>query len=254
METLHNGSQPCLDQIKTWYTYRGQVNNIHTVGRVASKRSEFMRRLIKFLVAFSILFLATADAGWQSRKETFESVDSATIRQLFKDGPFMVIKRRTKTNLPEVISGIIIEAEPQRVWKVVTDYQRRPEIIRGVLKVEDLKRDGNKTTFKQRNFIKFSFIKFAWDEHRTYEDYPDKKLVVFAEAIKPEEAVGGYELIPLDGSKATLLLYSYIADLTKMGFPVGNLAREMPLVEETLMTSAAIMVVTGIKEYSEKQR
>ena len=42
-----------------------------------------MRRSIKFLVAFSILFLATADAGWQSRKETFESVDSATIRQLF---------------------------------------------------------------------------------------------------------------------------------------------------------------------------
>lgn len=210
-----------------------------------------MKRLVLFVVAFSLSFSTGAIADWQPKAERFEKMDSATVRQLFKEGLVMTIKRRSASNLPEVTTAAIIEADPHVVWKAITDYQRRPEMITGVTRVENLKWDGPKATFTQRNVVKFSFIKFAWDENRIHVHTPEKKII-FYEPDRPKEIAGGYELVPLDGGKATLLIYSYQADLRNMGFPVGTLAREMPLVEEILMTSAGIMVVSGAKEYIEK--
>jgi hypothetical protein len=219
--------------------------------RLPDKEDSPMRKA--WLLGIILLVCITDAAGqWQSQLGRFSGMDSAMIRRLFKDGPFTVMRQRTKTEFAMVTTGVIIEAQPHAVWLVLTDYSLRPKIITGVSKIEDLKVEGNKATFTQRNSIKFSFIKFTWEEYRVHVHYPEKSIL-FYDPKKPDFALGGYELIPLDDGKATLLLYSYTADLRSMGFPVGTMAREIPFVEELLMTSAGVMVVTGAKNYLEKK-
>lgn len=208
-------------------------------------------RIACIIFTISVLMVAQAAAVWQPKADRFENMDSATIRRMFKDGPFIIIKRRNSSNPPEVTTGIIIESPPSKVWKVLVDYPMRPKYIQGVSRIENLKREGNKTTFTQRNSIKFSFIKFSWDEYRIHVHYPENRIV-FYDNEKPDEIIGGYELVSIDGGKATLLLYSIVADLRKMGFPVGTMAKEIKMVEELLLTSAGIMVVTGTRDYVEK--
>ncbi|GEM_PF-2639704 len=211
-----------------------------------------MRTFSILLFTAMVIVLSPAKADWQPQAPRFEGIDSAELRAIFKDGPFNLIRRRTDKQLPMVVSGIIIEAEPGKIWEILVDYEHRPEIVTGVSKVQDIKREGNKATFTQKNFIKFSFIKFAWKEHRIHMHYPPKRIVCY-EAKNPDKSIGGYELIPLDNGKATLLLYSTIADLRDWAFPVGTMARTMPLIEEILMTSASVMIVTGIKDYTERK-
>jgi len=210
-----------------------------------------MRTFLILIFATLVIGLLPAKADWQPQAPRFEGIESAELRKIFKDGPFDLIRRRTDKRLPMVTSGIIIEAEPAKVWAVLIDYEKRPEIVTGVSKIKDLKWEGNKATLVQYNFIKFSFIKFDWKERRIYMHYPQKRIV-FYEVDKPNEAIGGYELIPMDNGKATLLLYSVVADLRNWGFPVGTMARSIPLIEEILITSATVMIVTGVRDYVEK--
>lgn len=209
------------------------------------------KKSLKLAVLLVVCAAATGAAQWKPKAEKYEKVDSASIRSMFGEGPFTIMKKRTKTANPEATSGIIVEAPPSVVWKAVTDYGKRPEVIQGVLRIENLKWEGKRASFTQRNSVKFSFVKFAWDEMRVHDHTPETR-VVFYEPPKLDVPVGGYELISMDGGKATLLIYSYIADLRSFGFPVGTLVKEMPMVEEILMSSAALMVITGTKDYAEK--
>ena len=105
-----------------------------------------MRTFSILLFTAMVIILSPAKADWQPQAPRFEGIDSAELRGIFKNGPFNLIRRRTDKQLPMVISGIIIEAEPGKIWEILVNYEHRPEIVTGVSKVQDIKWEGNKGT------------------------------------------------------------------------------------------------------------
>ncbi len=182
-----------------------------------------------------------------------EGLDIATLRKVAEHGTAVVVDS-DKSGLKLVTAGIVIDAPPQTVYDVASDYDHYKDFMPQVetAKVTATQADGSKDVEFQLKF-KFSVITSSvkYTARHTYD--PPKRISFEHVSGDIKSGGGSYSMVPLDGGEKTLLFYSTMSDLRSMGFLTRTLLKEQPSMEPAIHVSTASLVAGAVKARAEAQ-
>jgi carbon monoxide dehydrogenase subunit G len=175
--------------------------------------------------------------GYQTPREpprlAIENLDLPTLRRL-NLGSAGLIRETPAGKFIDVTAYTFIDARPEQVWEVITDFEHYEQIFPGsTAKVES--RDGN-TVIVRQEMSKFSVLvfDFGYELHSKYILDPPQGLVYNAIDGLYEGSHGDLRLLPLENGTKTLLFStaglnlekdpSLVTRVVKSGaFPVENM-------------------------------
>ena len=85
-------------------------------------------------------------------------VDQDVVQQLTGGSPLVVVEENKDGSLKLVTGGVLVEAPPEVVWEVITDYARYPEWMPEVEEMTVLKEEGNMREVRYDLLFKISII------------------------------------------------------------------------------------------------
>ncbi len=175
-------------------------------------------------------------------------VDQAAIQKLTGGSPLVVVEEHKAGGLKLVTGGVLVEASPEYVWDVITDYPKYPEWMPEVEKVTVVRDDGNFKDVKYNLAFKISIITRKVDY--TLRKYAKKPHRIEWELIEGDfdDAIGGWQLVPAHGGKATMAYYSTYTNLRSMGSLVGGILKQQPALEMAIQVSTAVTVVQSLRD------
>lgn len=181
-------------------------------------------------------------------------VDQGVIQQLTGGSPLVVVEEKDDHSLKLVTGGVLVEAPPEVVWGVITDYAKYPEWMPEVEEMTVLKEEGNVREVRYDLLFKISIIKRK-------VTYTMRMLSKKPERIEWElidgdfdYSVGGWQLVPAKGGKATMAYYSTYTNLRSMGALIGGLLKQQPALEMAIQVSTAVTVVQKLRERVEAMK
>lgn len=163
--------------------------------------------LRKLLIGFFALSLLTAAPALAEPSDTdFSTSERQTIQQ----GKLVIRLRNTlASTLKDVVIAGHIEASPQRVWDVITDYPSYPKLWPRILKSEVRNQQGNAEDHQTLLDYPWPFPN-AWVVSRV-EHFPDKRFIQWHRLDgSMKEFTGSWSLFP-EGEK-TLVIYKTRVD------------------------------------------
>ena len=181
-------------------------------------------------------------------------VKQDTIEKLLQEGEILIIKENPQGGRFKFITaGVLINAAPAEVWKTITDYNHYPEFVPDCEKASIAPGDAKNALFI--TFIvafKFSVLKY----HLNYtlrEVYQRNKWRIDWTLKEGDlaEAIGAWELIPLEGGKKTAAFYSSYSDLRSLGYLVKNLLQDQPVMELAIASTSALLMARAVKARTE---
>ena len=162
-----------------------------------------------------------------------DSLDIPTLR-LINKGNGGLIRETPEGKLIDVLTYTFIDAPPERVWEVATDFEHYAEIFPGS-SAEVESRDGN-TVLMRSSMAKFSVLifDFGYELHSRYNLNPPTEFTYFTVDGLYEGTHGGLRLMPIENGTKTLLFATaglnldrdtgLVARIIKSGaFPVENM-------------------------------
>lgn len=181
-------------------------------------------------------------------------VDQDVVQQLTGGSPLVVVEENKDGSLKLVTGGVLVEAPPEVVWEVITDYARYPEWMPEVEEMTVLKEEGNMREVRYDLLFKISIIKRKVTY--TMRMTSKKPETIEWELIDGDfdYSVGGWQLVPTQDGKATMAYYSTYTNLRSMGALIGGLLKQQPALEMAIQVSTAVTVVQKLRERVEAQK
>lgn len=177
-------------------------------------------------------------------------VDQDTIENLLREGEILIIKEDQRGGrFKFVTAGVLINAAPAQVWKTITDYNHYPEFVPDCEKASIAPGDAKNALFITFTVaFRFSVLKYHV-KYTLREVYQRNKWRIDWTRKEGDlaEAVGAWELIPLEGGKKTAAFYSSSTDLRSLGYLVENLLQEQPVMELAIASTSAILMARAVK-------
>ncbi len=205
--------------------------------------------LLLTLSAANFLFYSSVFASEEMSVVRLQ-VGKDTIEKLLREGEILIIKEsQPGGRFKFVTAGVLINAAPTQVWNTITDYNHYPEFVPDCEKVSIAPGDAKNILFiKFTVAFKFSILKY----HLNYtlrEVYQMNKWRIDWTRKEGDlaEAIGAWELIPLEGGKKTAVFYSSYSDLRSIGYLVENLLKEQPVMELAIASTSAILMARAVK-------
>lgn len=194
----------------------------------------------------------TAETTYKDRSFDPGGLDAATLRTLAQKGTLVILDDDGKGHPELTTAGIIIDARPETVYEVITDYASFPEFMPQVQRCEVVKEreDGTRDVEFELKF-KFSVISQKVKYTARFHTYEKDKKVGF-EFVKGDlEGGGSYVLVPYEDGKKTMLFYSSVSKMDDMGFLMKKLLKEQPHMEAAIHASTASVVSQAVKTRAE---
>ncbi len=183
----------------------------------------------------------------------FSSYDPNSMLKMFKNKELVFVDDEKGKKDQYVTAGILINATPDQVWKVITDFKSYPEFYPQMYKTEIVAKHGNFVDVKI--VLKFKFTIISTKIRYTLRQWLKKKdRVMVWHIISGDMKVnrGQWTLIPVADGKKTIAFYSVYADLKTMGGVVKFFLKREPKLELALQVSTAILVARSTRERVEK--
>lgn len=177
-------------------------------------------------------------------------VDPDSIEKLLRQGEILIIKENEQGGrFKFVTAGVLINAPPEEVWKTITDYNHYQEFVPDCEKVEVTPGDAEDVYFTKITIaFKFSIIKYRV-RYTLRQVHQKDKLRIDWTLMEGDlaDAIGAWELIPLEGGKVTATFYSAYSDLRSLGYLVRFMFKEQPVMEMAITSSTAILMARATK-------
>ena len=181
-----------------------------------------------------------------------QGVDPATLESILQRGEIVIVDETTGGEIPWLVSaGAIINATPEEVWKVVSDFSRYPEWVPQTEKaIATVK--GNRVDVEYTIGFKFGFI-------HTSINYSVAQRLDYLRRVDwvgtggdIKKTFGYMEFFPAEGGKKTMFFYAAWA------IPQHMLLRKFlesePVLDQMISMSTASVFVKKLKEKIEKDR
>lgn len=221
------------------------------------KEAPLGKRLKGFIIF--LLLLQTADAEEvilpNLRIPKVREIFDESILKTLEKGNFVIIHKKPSPELPLFVSaGTLINAPVEKVWKVVTDFEKYPEFVPQVENLKTKKIEDDEIAVTYHLAFKFTVIKIKVQytvlvklNHPTDIWWRLKK----DEKNDLEEAMGRWEFIPL-GKDKTVGFYTIYSHLPSMGKLMRFFLKQEPHLEITIPVSTASLIVDAVKKRSEE--
>lgn len=205
----------------------------------------------------AVILAASAPPAAKDRYEVraFDpaGLDVATLKTLAERGTIIVVDADAKGKTELVTAGTIVDATPDTVYEVVTDYAHFAEFMPQVegCSVVATREDGTRDVEFALRF-KFSVITQRIRYTARFHTYVPGERVAF-EFVGGDLKDGGgsYVMVPWEEGAKTLLFYSTVSDLKAMGFLTRTLLKEQPQMEPAIHASTASVVSAAVKKRAE---
>ena len=198
--------------------------------------------LLGSIAAAAALLASPAAHAFDATKASPEAVEALT-----GGAPMVIVEEHQGGGLKLVTGGTFIDAPPETVWGVITDYTSYPE---GMPEVKEVTVDPVQAKVKDvhyRLLFKLSIISKKIDYTLRKIETPPRRIEWELTEGDFDHAIGSWQLVPARGGQATLVYYSTFNNLKSMGRLVRGLLDEQPALEMAIQVSTAVTVVGGIE-------
>ena len=208
-----------------------------------------------FTVIFALVFTGGPASG--AKKVLDKKLDMETLREMAEMGQLIHLEYKGNTLVHRMVCTLI-DAPPDKVWNVISDFSKYPKFIPfmkppGITKVapNDLRVDFTLdiTIIGPIKTIQKYSTEYVLEKPYLYMyDEPDKPK-------GPKSEANYWKVVPVEGGKKTLLFYlDRPPDLAKMGLLVANIIRAQPVISVGLQVSPISIAVGEIKKYCERKK
>jgi ribosome-associated toxin RatA of RatAB toxin-antitoxin module len=173
-------------------------------------------------------------------------VDINSIIPLLKKGELGFIEN-SKTRPKQVSLFTLVEANPDQVWAVITDYEHYTEIFPSVLECKVVKEEGD-TTFVD---YKLDAVLYSLKYRMKHKHNPKKSIEISVVSGDLKSGDYRYDLYPFENK--TILIYSIKASATDNSFILRKIVKKQPTMDEAINISTAIITLNNIKDAVKKR-
>lgn len=205
------------------------------------------------LNAFLILLLI-AELNDQQIPRVRNVIEEKELANMLSKGGMVLIHQKLTPDAPQFIScGAIVNAHPERVWSVLTDFEHYHEFMPQTDKVRIKSRNENVLAVEYNLNFKFTIIKL--NMHYVLSTVLNPPSDIWWSIKKDEkndisETTGRWELIPYEKDK-TMIFYTIYTDLKSSGKIMSFFLNQQPQLELAIQVSTATLVVESVKKRAE---
>lgn len=185
---------------------------------------------------------------------SWKDTDKEVLAKLLRHGELVAVDSVGK-NIDMVSIGMLANVPPEKLWRVVTDFEGYADLMPESVKTTIMKKKGNMMHVRfVVSVLKFSVIDINTKYTLKYVlDAPRRADISWVEGdVKNVE--GYWELYPVDGGRKTVAIYAITSDLGSANPLVGRTLSEQPATVMAINLSSAIIFTEKVLEAAEGRK
>ncbi len=214
------------------------------------------------LATAAILFAALCAPQARAAEPLWKKMDRKQLIKMLEGGRVAFVDRGLYPGKEMAEAGVIIDATPKEVWAALTDYEKYPEMINQISRVDVL--DSNEKSARLRFYmflIKLGPVKIQTNyvQKWTFDKY--KKITMTPgeppkDKKKKDEKVIPitWELEPTPDGKRTILFHTTVSDLRDGGAVGAYMVDRQPTIQIGFDLANALTQTEAIKKQVEKKK
>ncbi|MGB9600641.1 MAG: type II toxin-antitoxin system RatA family toxin [Myxococcota bacterium] len=167
--------------------------------------------------------------------------DINSIIPLLKKGELGFIEN-SKIRPKQVSLFTIIDAKPDAVWDLITDYEHYTDIFPSVLECKVVKQEGDVTFID----YKLDAVLYSIRYRMKHKHNPKSSIEISVVSGDLKSGDYRYDLYPYEDK--TVLIYSIKASATDTSFILKKIVKKQPTMDEAINISTAIITLNNIKD------
>jgi ribosome-associated toxin RatA of RatAB toxin-antitoxin module len=200
----------------------------------------------------AVLLTGALDARAAAPKNPFwRGMNEAALTKMVGTDKFAYIDR---AGGERAVVGMIVDAAPDKVWAVLTDFENYTKYIRECtgVKVKNKTDKGATVSFKM-SLLKAGPVNLTSDYTLAYTMDAGKRMEFETTGDKGKGLNGAWELVPAKGGKRTILFYDAYSDFKTAGALAKHMVERSPSLQIAVSLANAMIYVEQIKRASEKK-
>ncbi len=191
----------------------------------------------------------------------WKKIDKTQLVKLLEGGRVGFVDRGLYPGKEMAVSGVLIDAPPAKVWTVITDFEKYPEMINQIFKVKVLEKNSK---FARVHFymflIKLGPVKIQTNYIQKWTFDKPKKITMTVDDPKAAKKKGAkevpitWELVPTPDGKRTMLFHTTVSDLRDGGMIGSYMVDRQPTIQIGFDLANALTQTEAVKKKFEKTR
>lgn len=212
------------------------------------------RRLVVFILGLALLGAVIPKQPPPSSFDYhFESLDQSSLQTLLSQGALVIVRQRKDMSLINVTAAKVVNAPPEAVWAVVTDFENYPRFMTQTIEEKVLERQGDKMLVEQTLAIKVWQLPTVDLTYRlAYQLKPASRIRFWHAGGPLEGTYGGWDFVPA-GPNRTFVFYTLYSNLTSLGWGLGSVMKAQPDFMAGINITTANLVAQSIKDETERR-
>ncbi|MBT9132320.1 MAG: hypothetical protein DDT33_00834 [Firmicutes bacterium] len=201
----------------------------------------------KVVIGLVLLSIVLLQGGSAFSSEPLPEEFYILVRESLERGGQMMILEKAEPERVHRIGSILIDAPPEKVWEVLTDFERWSEFVPMMRssKIVQTKEDTVTVDFKLA--VRFMMIPFS-SSYTTI--FRPEKPKLFIRCPEKSEETGFYSVLSV-GEKTLLIVSEQAPCLEEMGGLVAAMVRIIPGADLALNLSPPLVLLEAIKRRAE---
>ncbi|MBT9146329.1 MAG: hypothetical protein DDT32_00057 [Syntrophomonadaceae bacterium] len=201
----------------------------------------------KVVIGLVLLSIVLLQGGSAFSSEPLPEEFNILLRESLERGGQMMILERAEPKRVHRIGSILIDAPPEKVWEVLTDFERWSEFVPMMRSSKIVQTKEDTVTVDFTLAVRFLMIPFS-SSYTTI--FRPEKPKLFIRCPEKSEETGFYGVLSV-GEKTLLIISEQAPDLEEMGGLIAAVVRGVPGAELAFTLSPQAILLEAIKERAE---
>jgi len=212
-----------------------------------------MRLQTILFAVLSALLLSGRPAAARQREVKLDSIvnsiDLGMLEPLLKTGEISLVESYRSGRLRQVTIIGLINAAPDKVWQVLTDYNHYTRIFQSLANLEIVRQDGNDAVLAYELEVPGSNLEYTLVHHHT----PRRRIDIRLADDEGDIQTGAWlwELVSRAGGKQTIVVYTLYTDVRESSWVIRRVLKTSPSIEQGLNVAAGLVTVRAVKKRAE---
>jgi ribosome-associated toxin RatA of RatAB toxin-antitoxin module len=177
-------------------------------------------------------------------------VDFKPLVPLLEKGELSLVESYRSGRLRQVTVVALVKATPDRVWRVLTDYENYVDFMPNLDEIEITKRQGADVVIDYELEVPGPNMDYTLIHHHV----PKTRIDVTLADDEGDIQTGAWrwELIPHQNGGQTILVYSLYTDVRESSWVLRQVMKSQPSLEHGLNVATGLVTIRAIKKRAEK--